>query len=149
MASQQYIVDSPKVQYIEKKDVLLASYSYQSPHVVADSDTGKLRVTPTAVDLTFKTNCKIPRVGCMLVGWGGNNGSTLTASVLANKLNMTWRTKEGTHQANYYGSLTQASTTSLGIGADGKDVYIPLKDLLPMINPNDIEFDGTPDSKKY
>ena len=44
--------------------------------------------------------------------------------------------------ANYYGSLTQSSTTSLGIGPDGKEVYIPLKDLLPMVSPNDLEFDG-------
>lgn len=39
--------------------------------------------------------------------------------------------------------MTQSSTTSLGLGPDGKDVYVPLKDLLPMVNPNDIEFDGT------
>ena len=45
-------------------------------------------------------------------------------------------------EANYYGSLTQASTTSLGVGPDGREVYIPVKDLLPMVNPNDIEFDG-------
>jgi len=45
-------------------------------------------------------------------------------------------------EANYYGSLTQASTTSLGIGPDGRDVYVPLKDLLPMLDPNDIHFDG-------
>ena len=45
-------------------------------------------------------------------------------------------------KSNYFGSLTQASTSSLGIGPDGKDVYIPFKDLLPMLEPNDIEFDG-------
>lgn len=45
-------------------------------------------------------------------------------------------------KSNYFGSLTQASTSSLGIGPDGKDVYIPFKDLLPMVEPNDIEFDG-------
>lgn len=45
-------------------------------------------------------------------------------------------------KSNYFGSLTQASTTSLGIGPDGKDVYIPFRDLLPMLEPNDIEFDG-------
>ena len=44
--------------------------------------------------------------------------------------------------ANYFGSLTQASTTSLGVGADGRDVYIPLHHLLPMVDPNTIEFDG-------
>ena len=38
--------------------------------------------------------------------------------------------------------MTQASTTSLGVGPDGKDVYIPVKDLLPMLDPNNIEFDG-------
>jgi len=26
----------------------------------------------------------------MLVGWGGNNGSTLTAGILANKYNVAW-----------------------------------------------------------
>ena len=31
----------------------------------------------------------------MLVGWGGNNGSTVTAAHIANKLNMSWHTKEG------------------------------------------------------
>jgi myo-inositol-1-phosphate synthase len=45
-------------------------------------------------------------------------------------------------KSNYFGSLTQASTSSLGIGPDGKDVYIPFKDLLPMLEPDDIEFDG-------
>ena len=45
-------------------------------------------------------------------------------------------------EANYWGSMTQASTTSLGVGPDGNDVYIPVKDLLPMLDPNNIEFDG-------
>ena len=38
--------------------------------------------------------------------------------------------------------MTQSSTTSLGVGPDGKDVYVPLKDLVPMVSPNDLEFDG-------
>ncbi len=45
-------------------------------------------------------------------------------------------------ESNYYGSMTQSSTTSLGLGPDGKDVYIPIKDLLPMVDPNDVVFDG-------
>ncbi len=35
----------------------------------------------------------MPKTGLMLVGWGGNNGTTVTASILANKHNITWRTK--------------------------------------------------------
>lgn len=42
----------------------------------------------------------------MLVGWGGNNGSTMTAGVLANKHQMSWETKEGVQEANYLGSFT-------------------------------------------
>ncbi|XP_022110438.1 inositol-3-phosphate synthase 1-A-like isoform X2 [Acanthaster planci] len=44
-------------------------------------------------------------------------------------------------QANFYGSLTQASTLSLGSDGDG-EVYIPFKDILPMVDPTDILFDG-------
>ncbi len=77
----------------------------------------------------------------MLIGWGGNNGSTLTGAVLANKLGMSWHTKEGLRTANWYGSITQASTVHLGTGP-GRDVYLPFKDLMPMVNPNDVVFDG-------
>lgn len=31
----------------------------------------------------------------MLVGWGGNNGTTVTAGILANKFNIQWNTKKG------------------------------------------------------
>jgi myo-inositol-1-phosphate synthase len=42
----------------------------------------------------------------MVVGLGGNNGSTLTAGVLANKLGTQWETKSGVQTPNYYGSFT-------------------------------------------
>lgn len=45
---------------------------------------------------------KVPKLGLMLVGWGGNNGSTMTAAVLANKLKLLWETKEGLKTANWY-----------------------------------------------
>lgn len=45
-------------------------------------------------------------------------------------------------KANYFGSLLQASTVCLGSGPEG-DVNIPFRDLLPMVHPNDIVFDGT------
>ena len=74
--------------------------------------------------------------------FSGNNGTTVTAATIANKKQLSWPTKEGVRQANYFGSVTQASTVCLGTGPDG-DVYIPFKDLLPMADPNcDIEFDG-------
>lgn len=84
---------------------------------------------------------KVPKLGVMLVGWGGNNGSTVTAAVLANRLGLTWKTKEGLQSANYYGSITQAATVCLGMGPEG-EVHVPLKSMLPMVQANDIVFDG-------
>lgn len=51
----------------------------------------------------------------MLVGWGGNNGTTLTAGVLANKQKLSWKTKTGEKKANYFGSLTQCVTSHVGL----------------------------------
>ncbi len=62
----------------------------------------------------MRTCRQVPRVGLMLVGWGGNNGSTVTAAVAANRMGLRWNTKDGQKAANYYGSITQASTVSLG-----------------------------------
>lgn len=78
----------------------------------------------------------------MLVGWGGNNGSTLTAALEANREKMSWRTKEGVQEANWFGSITQAATVLLGSDYNFKDVYMPMKDFVPMVDPNDIVLDG-------
>ncbi|KAI8358425.1 hypothetical protein BD560DRAFT_196918 [Blakeslea trispora] len=78
----------------------------------------------------------------MMVGWGGNNGSTLTASILAHKNNLTWRTKSGVQKPNYYGSVTQSSTVRLGVDADYNDVYVPLNEMLPLVHPTDLILGG-------
>ncbi|XP_012340736.1 inositol-3-phosphate synthase 1-B isoform X2 [Apis florea] len=77
----------------------------------------------------------------MLVGWGGNNGTTITAALLANKLKLTWDTKNGIQKANWYGSLIQASTIRLGKG-NKEDIYVPMSWMLPIVNPDDIQIDG-------
>lgn len=74
----------------------------------------------------------------MLVGWGGNNGSTITAALEANRNQLEWRTKEGVQKANWFGSVTQASTILLGNDAKSNDIYVPFNRILPMVNPNDI-----------
>ena len=79
----------------------------------------------------------------MLVGWGGNNGSTLTATILANKEHINWHTKEGLQTPNYIGSLVRASTVRLGTDPlTKKDVNVPFADMLPMVHPNDFVLGG-------
>ncbi|XP_040916887.1 inositol-3-phosphate synthase 1-A-like [Toxotes jaculatrix] len=130
-------VNSPNVKYTDKH--IVAEYSYQTTSVNREGNT--ITVTPRATEMTFRTERHVPRLGVMLVGWGGNNGSTVTAAVLANKLGLTWMTKTGMKKANYFGSLMQASTICLGSDLEG-EVSVPLCDLLPMVCPNDIVFDG-------
>jgi myo-inositol-1-phosphate synthase len=88
----------------------------------------------------------------MLVGLGGNNGSTFVAGILANKRRLSWETRSGTVTANFYGSLTQSGTVHMGYRFDEKsnqlnDEFIPIKDLLPMVNPIDFEISGWDISK--
>lgn len=59
-------------------------------------------MTPVSTKLLIRTQLKVPKLGVMLVGWGGNNGTTITAALLANKLKLTWETKNGLQKANWY-----------------------------------------------
>lgn len=83
----------------------------------------------------------------MLVGLGGNNGSTFTAGVLANRKQLVWATKNGDQSANFYGSFTQSATTHVGFKFDQSsgnltDVFKPIKDILPMVSPVDFDICG-------
>lgn len=57
-------------------------------------------------------------------------------------MGLTWETKEGTKKANYWGSVMMASTVKLGNDVKGNSVYTPLKNMLPMVDPNEIVWDG-------
>lgn len=47
------------------------------------------------VHYQFQTAKKPGRVGLMMVGLGGNNGTTILGGILANKEKMKWHTKKG------------------------------------------------------
>ena len=148
MLCSSFTVDSPNVSVAD--GVITSNYAYQTTRVAVAAD-GSARVTPVEQRYVFKTQTKVPKLGMMLVGWGGNNGSTVTAGILANIHKMSWPTREGTRfeppsrhfpsslrrltplsHANYYGSLLQCSTVKVG-HVDGKDVFVPMSALLPMV----------------
>jgi len=91
--------------------------------------------------VSFRTQLSVPKVGVMLVGLGGNNGTTVTGAILANKHRMSFETREGLVAANYFGSVTQASTVFIG-QSEEEDFFLPMKDIVPMVNPNDLYIDG-------
>ena len=91
---------------------------------------------------TFKTNKKVPKLGVLLVGIGGNNGATVVGGVMANKHGICWNNKHGKQSPNYFGSLSQATTTFLGCNEQNEQVYVPLSSLVPMVHPNDLVIGG-------
>jgi len=131
----------------EEDRYLVSHYDYHNSSVELTED-GRAVVAPRTTRYSFKTDTHVPKLGLMLVGWGGNNGSTLTAGILANQRNLTWRTKEGEKQSNFWGSLTQASTLRLGETREGEEVFIPFNKVLPMSSPVEWAIGGWDISKK-
>ncbi|XP_063703832.1 inositol-3-phosphate synthase [Culicoides brevitarsis] len=136
-------VNSTRVKYTE--NYIEVDYTYNTSLV--KTIDGKLTVEPRDVPLKICTETSVPKTALMLVGWGGNNGSTLTASLIANRNKLEWRTRTGMQKANWYGSITQASTVLIGSDEQGEDIFVPMKDILPMISPDDIILDGWDISK--
>lgn len=121
-------------------DSLLSTYTYQN--AIVENNNGQYTVKPTEVEYEFKLDLNVPKTGLLLVGLGGNNGSTLTAAVNANRHNISFHNKNGLVEPNYFGSVTQAATIKLGVDAEGKDVYAPFNELVPMLHPNDFVIGG-------
>ncbi|OVA06803.1 Myo-inositol-1-phosphate synthase [Macleaya cordata] len=141
MFIENFKVESPNVKYSENG--IESVYFYETTELVHENKNGTYQwtVKPKTVKYEFKTDTNVPKLGVMLVGWGGNNGSTLTGGIIANREGISWATKDKVQQANYFGSLTQASTIRVG-SFNGEEIYAPFKSLLPMVNPDDIVLGG-------
>ncbi|KAI1459185.1 myo-inositol-1-phosphate synthase [Annulohypoxylon moriforme] len=135
-----FVVSSPNVVYTDNE--IRSKYTYRTTSVTQDA-AGKYVATPKELVYDFKVDRKVPKVGMMLVGWGGNNGTTVTAGIIANRRGLVWDTREGPRAANYYGSVIMGSTMKLGTDPRTmKEVNIPFRDVLPMVHPNDLVIGG-------
>ena len=131
-----YLDDCIEADYIyETTSVNVCKSVASGPHLPCEQDSA-LYVNKKKHHLRFRTEKKVSRLGVMLVGIGGNNGSTVIAGILANKRNLTWKTKTGVKKANWFGSLMLASTTRIGHDSKTHDaVYASLSSLLPISYP--------------
>lgn len=135
-----FVVDSPNVTYTPES--IKSTYSYHTTKV-SKTIEGKYVAQPVETKYDFKVDRKVGKVGLMLVGWGGNNGSTVTAGLIANRRALTWESREGRKKSNYYGSVIMGSTIKLGNDdKTGEEIYIPFHDVLPMAHPNDLVLGG-------
>ena len=85
---------------------------------------------------------KDKKLGIMIVGLGGNNGSTFAASLLAYNKGLTWENKNGEHSVKWLGSISQYGSVNLGYNKDGKVMSKLMKSMVPLRNPEDIVISG-------
>lgn len=132
-------VVSDQVKYTD--DFIYSDYKYDGSPKVQVTKDGSLLVEPVSQQYQFRTKRKVCKTGMLLVGWGGNNGTTVTGSIIANQLGLKWKKRSLEYSSNYFGSLTQASTIRLG-SANDQDVFVPFSSILPMVHPNDLVIGG-------
>jgi len=132
--SKQLEVETDNVEYTETE--IKSKFTYDS--IVLDGSKVKL----TKDNLRFTTQRKPRKTGLMLVGWGGNNGATVTGGIIANREKITWSTKEGKHEADYFGSMIMSSVVPVGGDDEGNNVCFPLPSFVPMVHPNDLVLGG-------
>lgn len=120
---------------------LKSSYHYKFSKVYKD-DQGNYTIFPKNKTIIVETQLQTEKLGLLLVGLGGNNGSTLLATIESFKRNLFWNTKEGEQRPNFFGSLTQSGSIKIGVDEEGNEVYIGIKDFIPLIRPEDLIIDG-------
>jgi myo-inositol-1-phosphate synthase len=91
---------------------------------------------------TFQT-MPTRKLGVLLVGIGGNNGSTFHAACIANSVHMKWHTRTGEYCSNFLGSMTQTVTIPVGYENGGYETkYAKLNDVIDLVNPHELVVGG-------
>eukprot|EP00917_Polyrhabdina_sp_WS-2016_P001689 GHVP01003527.1.p1 GENE.GHVP01003527.1~~GHVP01003527.1.p1 ORF type:complete len:507 (+),score=67.55 GHVP01003527.1:204-1724(+) len=119
-----------------------ATFNYETVSVT-DLPDGTVVATPTKKSYVVRTAPRQGKVGVMIVGLGGNNGTTVMGGILAHKMNLSWTTKTGVKKPNWFGSLALASTMRLGTDEKTKaDRFVPLTEVADFSMPTDWAISG-------
>ncbi|PPD98947.1 hypothetical protein GOBAR_DD04033 [Gossypium barbadense] len=141
MFIESFKVESPYVKYTD--NAIQSVYNYETTELVHENRDGTYQwvVKPKTVKYEFRTDIHVPKLGLESKTthffWVSFSGIWVMDILRG----VSWATKDKVQQANYFGSLTQASTIRVG-SYNGEEIYAPFKSLLPMVNPEDIVFGG-------
>ena len=114
--------------------------SYRYVHVENVVSQDGARITPT--ETTYEFTTPQPRkTGVLIVGLGGNNGSTFFASQIANQKQLSWQTKYGEQESNYLGTLSQASVIPVGRSHAGVQ-YKAFQEIIDLVPVEEIVVHG-------
>ncbi|KAF8901869.1 hypothetical protein CPB84DRAFT_1776868 [Gymnopilus junonius] len=104
---------------------------------------GHFNVKPTVQEFEFQTKRAVSKTGLMMIGIGGNNGSTCALPSSPTVTTSSGAPRRASNSPNYIGSVLRASTVRIGTEpATGNEVHVPVSDVLPMVHPNDLVLGG-------
>lgn len=115
------------------------NYSYK---YLDFKDDNSFTIKENTINIQTCDYNKDKKLGVMIVGLGGNNGSTLVASLLAYKKGISWENKNGIQNVKWLGSISQYGSVNLGYNKDGKIVSKLIKDMVSLRDPKDIVIGG-------
>lgn len=111
-------------------------YNYKYVNI---DDSNKLKICEEKIKIKIEPVSK--KLGVMLVGMGGNNGSTFVASLLAYQSELEWKNRNGTHQIDFLGSLYQYGNVNIGC-KDGKPYTKLMRELVSLYKPENLIISG-------
>jgi myo-inositol-1-phosphate synthase len=115
-------------------------HSYNYKYCEIDSDDNIKNIERNIKIIT--ENCTKNKLGIMIIGLAGNNGSTLTAGVLGYQKNLNWEDKNGLHEIDFLGSIYQYGSTNIGFYKDGKPYSKLLRNIIKMKKIDDLIISG-------
>jgi myo-inositol-1-phosphate synthase len=116
-------------------------YSRYTSHSTKISDSGEVRVERVEQSI-MPAPLEGKRLGVMLVGLGGNNGTTFAAGMIAHREGLTWEDKEGKHKVEFLGSISQMGSVHIGYDCKGKAHSRLFKHITPMYSPEELVVGG-------
>ena len=108
--------------------------------IILVDDEGNFSIHTEHYDIDVLPRAK--KLGVMVVGLGGNNGSTLAAGLIAHRNNIKWSNKTGEHSVHFYGSMSQYGSVHIGYDKNNKAHSRLFKDIGNMYAPEDIIIGG-------
>ena len=113
-------------------------YNYDTP--IFDDSLNIIGTANKTIEFNVKEHSS-RKLGVMIVGLGGNNGSTFLASILAKQKNLKWENKDGIHDINFYGSIYEYGSINIGY-KNNLPVTKLIKETVNFRNIEDIVVDG-------
>jgi len=91
--TSDYSIEVNSRNTIYTNEFIESKYVYDMNHCEVDHQAKQVKIIPRKYQYNFRTKRQVQRTGVTLAGWGGNNGSTVTGAIIANRDNITWMRK--------------------------------------------------------